>query len=555
MDDSSEKDQSSSPETIEVRKDTPSAPPQPVVSSDTPPPPPQAVVAHHGGGKKRWLKRLLALLLVIVLVAAGWFIYDRFIKAKPSAAPSAQSKDIPLLKIGMEGADYGSFYPAMSTNEHAYIVNAQVFEGLVRYEDKSKIVPDLASDWSNPDGKTWIFNLKNGIKFHDGNTVGADDVKYSIDTVKANNPDLTEIYASTIASVDVVDSDTVKITTTEPDPALLNKLAWLYVIDAQLPKGDNPSLAGTGPYQLKAGTKPTSTDVQLTAFNGYHGGKPHVQALAFGSGDDSDALVKGFQQGKFNIVGPVPPADARKVNNAHTFVSLEPNVYFLGMNSVKAGPLQNKQVREAIRYAVSPSSIADASGKQATLLSQLIPEAIPGHNPAIKPYKQDVDKAKQLLADAGYPNGLTLAMATTSDTKQIDAIVTELKAVGITVNVDRHDDFDEFIDYFSSGKAELFLVDYASDTLDGLDVYQTTLIKDNYSNSKVDDLLAQAGNETDPAKRLKLLQQVGTIVDQDVAVVPLYELSDVWLMDQPYKIQQDLPSAYISVYFSKVQKQ
>jgi ABC-type transport system substrate-binding protein len=373
--------------------------------------------------------------------------------------------------------------------------------------------------------------------------------------VKANNPDLTEIYASTIASVDVVDSDTVKITTTEPDPALLNKLAWLYVIDAQLPKGDNPSLAGTGPYQLKAGTKPTSTDVQLTAFNGYHGGKPHVQALAFGSGDDSDALVKGFQQGKFNIVGPVPPADARKVNNAHTFVSLEPNVYFLGMNSVKAGPLQNKQVREAIRYAVSPSSIADASGKQATLLSQLIPEAIPGHNPAIKPYKQDVDKAKQLLADAGYPNGLTLAMATTSDTKQIDAIVTELKAVGITVNVDRHDDFDEFIDYFSSGKAELFLVDYASDTLDGLDVYQTTLIKDNYSNSKVDDLLAQAGNETDPAKRLKLLQQVGTIVDQDVAVVPLYELSDVWLMDQPYKIQQDLPSAYISVYFSKVQKQ
>ena len=521
----------------------PSATPgQPVQGTPTPP------------GGKRWLKRLLVLLLAIILVAGGWLLYDKVLKSKP-ATQTTQSNDIPLLKIGMNGADYGNFYPDMSTNEYAYIVNAQVFEGLVRYENKSKIVPVLASNWTNPDANTWVFNLQKGIKFHDGHTMTAKDVKYSLDAVIASNSDLSQTYASTIASVDAVNDGTVKITTKQPDPALLNKLAWLYVIDANLPKGDDPTQAGTGPYQLKSGTKPSSTNVQLVAAQNYHGTPPRTKALDFGSKDDAAGLIKAFQAGQFNIIGPVPPNSAKKVSGAKEFISSEPNVAFLGMNTVSPGPLQNKQVREAIRYAVSPSSIAQADGTGATPISQVIPASIPGYNPTIKPYKQNVAKAKQLLAQAGYPNGLTLKLSSASDPKEVAEVAAELKAIGITATVDQHADFDEFINFFTGGQAQIFLVDYSSDTLDGLDVYQSTIIDHYYNNPQLTTILDQANTETNPAKRLKLLQQAATIIDQDVPVVPLFEGNDVWLMDQNYALHQDLPSAYISVYFSNVHKQ
>ena len=101
----------------------------------------------------------------------------------------------------------------------------------------------------------------------------------------------------------------------------------------------------------------------------------------------------------------------------------------------------------------------------------------------------------------------------------------------------------------------MFDIDYSSDTLDGLDIYTTTLPSANYNNPKVTDLLNQASTTVDPAKRLKLLQDAAVIIDQDVPVIPLYSVSDVWLTDKNYVMQQDMPSSLLSVYFSKVQQQ
>lgn len=496
---------------------------------------------------------MLVWLIVLALIAAGgWYAYQKYVKKSPASSTTAQSKDIPLLKIGVLQAAYGKLYPDMSLNEYSYLTNSQIFEGLVRYENKSKLVPDLASTWTNPDSKTWLFTVKSGVKFHDGHTLAASDVKYSLDTLIASKSDIAQTFADTIASVDVVGSNQVKITTTDPDPALLNKLAWLYVIDANLPKGDEPSLAGTGPYEVKPGTTPTDSRVQMVAFNDYHGGKPKTQALDFGSGKDDASLVKAFQAHQYNIVGSMQASDAQKVSGAKEFVSSEPDVTFIAFNTIKPGPLNNKLVREAVRYAVNAAAIGKASGNQVTRLSQLIPESIPGYNPAITPYKQDIAKAKQLLAQAGYPNGVTIRFSTSADPAVANEIVNELKQAGITATVDRHDNFDEFINYIGSGQAEMYSIDYSSDTLDGLDIYTTTLNDPNYSNPKLTALLDQASTETNPAKRLKLLQDAAVIVDQDIPVVPLYSQSNLWLMDKPYVIQQDMPSSFISVYFYKV---
>lgn len=513
--------------------------------------PPQPVVSHHGS-KKRWLKALLLLIIIALLAVGGWFAYQKS-QDKPAPA-TTQSKDIPLLKIGILQANYGNLYPDMSASEYGYLTNSQMFEGLVRYEDKSKIVPVLASTWTNPDDKTWLFTLKEGVKFHDGNTMDAADVKYSLDKVIASNSDLAQVFAGTIASVEAVGDNQVKIATKEPDPALLNRLAFLYVIDADLPQDEEPSQAGTGPYEVKPGTKPSETNIQMVAFDQYHGGAPTTKALDFSSSDDADTLTKAFNEHKLNIIGPMPLDEVSKAKGATEFVSVVPDTRFIGFNTVKPGPLQNKLVREAIRYALDPASIGKAAGDQVTPLSQLIPASIPGYNPAITPYKQDISKAKQLLAQAGYPNGLTIRFSTSGDPGETDEIVNELKQAGITAQVDRHDNFDEFIDYFSGGQAEMYTVDYSSDTLDGLDIYNTTLNAANYNNPQLASVLSQAVTATDPAKRLKLLQDAAVIINQDIAAVPLSTQNDVWLMDKPYDIQQDMPSALISVYFSNVRQ-
>ena len=513
---------------------------------------PSVVTSDQSSGR-RWLKWLIIIIVIAALVAAGWLAYQHFGKKKPAAPAAAQNKDIPLLRVGIRQADFGGIYPNISDNDYSVSVNSQMFEGLVRYEDRSKIVPDLASTWTNPDDNTWLFTIKKGIKFHDGHTLTPADVKYSLDTMVANTSDFATTFAATISSVQLVGNDQVKITTKTTDPTLLNKLTLLDIIDANAPKGSEPSQAGTGPYEIKPGTTPGDKSVQMVAFDDYHDGRPTTRALTFTSVADSATLVKDFNAGQFDLAGAIPPGSISQAKNATLFQVSEADSNFLGFNTVQPGPVQNKLVREAIRYAVNASAVAKANGENLTPVSQVVPPSIPGYDPAIAPYKQNIQKAKQLLAQAGYPNGVTITLSvSTENDQEATEISNELKQAGITVKLDQHSNFDEFINYFSSGKAQMYVVDYASDTLDAVDVYQTTLPSANYNNPKVNDLLTQANTTLNPATRLKLLQQVAVLVDQDIPLVPFGTTADTWVMNKSYDIRQDSTSGYIPVYFYTV---
>lgn len=513
---------------------------QPTVSS----PPPQS--------EKKWLKWLIVFIVIVVLAVGGWLIYKQLTK-NDEGSSSVQSKDIQQLSVGISSADYGELYPNMAPNSYSYLVNGQMFEGLVRYEEKSKIVPLLATDWTNPDDTTWVFNLKENVSFHNGNTMTAKDVKYSIDTVKASESDFAGIFTSTIESVEVVNDNQVQIKTSSPDPALLNRLTFLYIIDSNAPEGSESSMAGTGPYHVRPEVEPTKTNVDMIAFEKYHGPAPTTKAVKFGSEATTKDLLAAFREGKYNIIGNIPVNETKGIESTHRFISSEPDVAFIGLNSIAPGPLQNKSVREAIRYAVDPVKLAEAEGDKVTPLSQLIPDSIPGHNSAIQPYERNVEKAKQLLAQAGYENGVTLNFYHVANNELADELTKQLKEANITLQVHAMGDFDQFINQFNNGRAEMYYVIYASDILDGLDVYNTLLSPANYSNSELTEVLEQADAATNPAERLKLLQDAAVIIDREVAVVPLSKQDGIWLTDRDYDMVQDLPSSFLSVYFSKVQ--
>jgi peptide/nickel transport system substrate-binding protein len=310
-------------------------------------------------------------------------------------------------------------------------------------------------------------------------------------------------------------------------------------------------MAGTGAYQLKPGTRLINTSVQLVAFSDFHGGQAMTKAVTLDDVSSNNSLLKGYKDHQYDIIGEVPNKDLSQPDS-YRFNEQDDSVVFLGLNTT-SGPLSNKLVREALRYAINPVQLAEQGpGIKATGIGQLIPPTIPGYNPSITAYKQNITKAKQLLTEAGYPNGLTLTFNDSPGNTIQTALANQLMQVGITLKVVKAANFDDLINGYLGGQNQLTSLAYASNTVDGADVLESTIAQANYNNPQFYTLVNKATTTLDPSSRLKLLQQAETIVDQDIPAIPLSYNDNIYLMHKPYVLHQDLPALYVSVYFYKV---
>jgi peptide/nickel transport system substrate-binding protein len=505
--------------------------------------------------QKKGLLVSILLVIVIIIVAAALTVYFVHKHNQKKAVEAAAAMNISHLNVGIEGGDLGTkLYPNNDDSDSALLANTQMFDGLTKYINQSTIVPDIASGWTNPNGSTWIFTIKQGIKFHDGHTLTPSDVVYSLnlmknESVNTSNSEFAQTFASTLQTITPVGSTQVKIVTTQPDPSLLNKLTFLYIIDKNLPKGDEASQAGTGPYEITPGTKFASSRADMTAVSNYYGGKIYTKSLSLYDVASNAALFAGYKNHKYDIIGQIPAANVN-LAGAYKFIEQDNTVSFLGLNTT-SGPLSNILVREAIRDALNVAAIGAPGDYKAIPIGQLIPPSIPGYNPAIAPVKQNITEAKELLAQAGYPNGLTLTMNAATTSVSTPIIYAQLKQVGINVKVIPLDLGDE-INNFIAGNGQMFDLGYSSSSLDGADVLESTIIPANYNNTTLNNLINQAADTVDPASRIKSLQQADSIISQNVAAVPFYYSDQLWLMNKPYVLHQDLQSAYISTYFYKV---
>jgi peptide/nickel transport system substrate-binding protein len=514
-------------------------------SSDEP------VVAKEPKTKKtKNLIILLVLIILLIIVAiAGFFIH----KHNKDQSGTSGEKTVQHITLGIYQGDLGTtFYPNPVPLAGTSLMYSQIFDGLVQYENQNQIVPDLASGWVTPNSTTWLFTLKSGVKFHDGHALTPADVVYSLNLMKklsTGNNSYAQEFATTLKTIQAVGTNQVKITTTVPDPVLLNKLSFLYIVDHDLPKGENPTMAATGAYELKPGTKLTDTNVQLVAFNSFHGGPVLTKSLTI---DDikanSSTFVNGLKNHEYNIIGEARNADMHALNT-YAFTEQDDTVSFIGMNTTHA-PLNNILVREAIRYAINPVTLLPT--QNVTPIGQLIPPSILGYNPNITPVGQNIAKAKQLLAQAGYSKGLSLTMADVTGNAADPYIISQLKQVGITVTITGSPTIDGVVNSYLNGTGELSDLSYGSDTLDGADVLGSIMVPANYPNPKLYALIKQATTTIDPPTRIKILQQAETIISQNAAIEPLSYNENLYLMDKPYVLHQDLPALYTSVYFYKV---
>jgi peptide/nickel transport system substrate-binding protein len=532
------------------------APEQPETPEQSQPVQPVAMDPVAGGlGKKRGLGRRLLVAVVILALLGGavWAAMRLNSPAKSTETPVVK-KPISLLKLGVQEPIPAVFYPGIEGNTLDYDIDAQVFEGLTKFQDKTRVVPGLATSWSNPDNTTWVFKLRQGVKFHNGHVLTAQSVKDSFDASK--NFDLLSLYNDTLKSVEVVDASTVKITTDGPDPLLLNKLTFLWVYDT---KGDkaNDSANGTGPYVQKPGSTITEDTVKLSAFDGYYGDKPLVGELDFTHYDDDESLVKALNENKLDMGYFNDETVATKANgNFKRFSNEGLIISFLVPNTLKSGsPLANKTVRQAIYTALDPAALMKSRGVIGKAANQPVPSSVPGYNPSITRPATDATKAKSLLTQAGYPNGFTAQFTYYVNSKDIALeIQKELAAVGIKLTLSEQTDGRTMQSIAYGGKTDLYYVGVNTDLIDTSDVYGTLVFQQkNYDFTKISKLNDEASVTLDQAKRLKLLQQMNATFMADYGVFPLYEPNGhYWEVRKDLHLSQQSFNGYSGVRFAEV---
>src|SRR5665213_2864384 len=490
----------------------PSSSSQPVVTTSEP----------KKSGSKMFMLLIIAI-LVAAAAAGAWYVSSH----RHHTTTTATKKDIPYLTDGEDTAgDLSVGYPVETSDTTTTILlYAQLYEGLVRYQDQTKIVPLLATSWSNPNDTTWLFNLRQGIKFHSGRTMTAADVKYSLDYAVAHQNDnsgATNLaLASTISQVDVVNPYQVKIVTNGPDPVLLNRLAFLFVIDSKVQLGSLD--AGTGPYVVKPSTKPASSTIDLVASSNYWGGHIYTRAVHMQTttNNNNDQLAADAAKGKYDIAGDFDAKQLAAIKNYKAITVPDLGVSFLGLNTLKASsPLSSLAARQAVAYALNVPDILKAGSLNGTPANQLIPPLIPGYDSAIANTPYNPTKAKQLLATVSNAKTPITLSYPTGDEGQLGEISKELSAVGFNVKLAAINSIGDLVNQAIGGQTDMFYLTYGSSTLDGLDIINSTVEgTQNYSNTELDSLTKKASSTIDPAARIAILQQIEQQIHTNIPVV------------------------------------
>jgi peptide/nickel transport system substrate-binding protein len=309
-----------------------------------------------------------------------------------------------------------------------------VYDALTAFDAGNRVAPALAESWENRDELTWIFHLRRGVSFHDGQELTARDVLWSFDRARRAPASRIGTYLIAIDKVLALDAHTVEITTRRPYPILLNKIAFVLIV----PAGSPPVISqpvGTGPYRLvfhEPGKR-----VALRAFDRYWGGAATVQSVEFLVIPDRDARVEGLLDGDLDIVEEAGAADLGRIRTARgcrivSQTSL--GVAYLELRSDRQ-PLDDPRLRRALSLALDRGALAQALGGEAEPIGQMVTRNVFGFAPGIPPPAADPAGARALLAAAGHAGGLDLALQIHQVPRaELAAMVRQLLSAGIRVH-------------------------------------------------------------------------------------------------------------------------
>ena len=496
---------------------------------------------------KKFIYAFLVLFIIIALGSLGYFMVKGY--SKPDQAETTEFvSGFPLNQVSMHlinDQDLGK-YPLVQFTVAYANVNLNIFEGLTVYRG-TNLEPGLAESWTNPDPLTWRFILRKGVKFHSGDPFTAEDIKFTIEQAKtsekASIPWVSQPMAARVESVKIIDDYTIELKTREPDATLLRWLVWMGIVSKkQVTLNGIEKAVGTGPYKLITLAK---REAILQANDDYWDGVPKVKKLIYKVVPSPEKAKEALEKGQLDII--TINSGESKIINTQGFQSANfrtggINWMFLDVNSAKSkyvtgtekNPFKDVRVRKAITLALDVNKLSSEAGLNAEPVTQFATQELIGFNPQLKRLKTDLDEAKSLLNEAGFPDGFSFTLISDQQVEHIKAveeIKKQLAEIGITVVLSQPE-IDKFYEQLFSGDFSAAYVSYYPDTIDSLDLIDIifhgkigshgSLNVTNYSNSELDSVLDQARSTFDEGKRIELTRQAHALIMQDYPSIPLF---------------------------------
>ncbi len=360
---------------------------------------------------------------------------------QPSAPSGGQTEWVVAVSEEAASLDPGSGAAvAASTVAHTHL-----FDALISYEPPNfTVVPLLAESWTLLDERTWEFHLRRGVKFHNGDDFTASDVLYSFEVYRSpSSPRLQNLAG--VAGVEQVDPYTVRITTHAPDPTLLANLSYIWIVprEAREKLGAeefNQQPIGTGPYKFVEFIR--GQRLVLEANPNYWRGQVSPKRLTLRTITDPATRVAELKTGGVQIIASPPAAQLNELQGGDTeVVALKGARLIMHSFNTTTKPFDDVRVRQAVNYAVDREGIIKGVLEgRAEPLHGPFATAWLGYDPSIQPYPYDPAKAKQLLAEAGYPNGFETTFnhstgAFLKDREIAEVVASQLGQVGIRVRL------------------------------------------------------------------------------------------------------------------------
>ena len=482
---------------------------------------------------------------------------------------------------------WGNADDAKTADPHSYSdiesdsVMQQIYDTLLALDSDMNVADHLAVAWKPLNPTTWEFELRQGVRFHDGTPLTAEDVVFSIRRAQAETSDVKD-YLRSVVGVQAIDEHTVRFTTDGPDPLLWAHLARIRILSkgwaerhavtvpADFRAGEityaSQHANGTGAFILeefdRTGRIVMVRNPDWWGLESYPHNVDRIERIHVASIEEG---VQALLDGKIDFLQEVPyrsrwleqleGAAGVKLVRARwfttTYLVLDQGKAELRSSNIKGrNPFQDKRVRQALYQAIDIETLVDDMGGLATPATMLIPPGITGYFPELAkrpPY--DPERARALLAEAGYPNGfgVTLdcpnAWSMFQEEKVCRALAEQFKAIGVDATVE-FQATGPYVDKCENGKCDIF-VQGASAMFDSQMILNEQFSSSGrfnftgYANPKVDELIAAASREMVTYGRDVLLEKVWRIVNDDVVYIPLYHPTVVWAMREDLDLAAD----------------
>ncbi|MGI6358828.1 MAG: ABC transporter substrate-binding protein [Bacillota bacterium] len=476
------------------------------------------------------LKRILLCVVVASMVLG-------LIACTPQSKETGPTPTKKTEIIVAQSADPPTLDPYASNDSASSAIKIQVFNSLVKTDLQMNVVPDLAESWEPLDDLNWKFNLRKGVKWHNGEEFTAHDVKYSIERMKQFGQVAHLVEA--ITDVIVEDDYTVILRTEAPYAPILTNLAHSAarivnqkaIEDAGEDVGIKP--IGTGAFKFVDWI--ASDSVTLERFDEYFEGPAGAEKLVFKTIPAGTSRTIALETEEIDFAYAIEPNDKAVIegNPETTLHEINSNrIEYLAFNLNKE-PFNIKEVRQAINHVVDKQAILDvAEAGRGRIAHTVTGPTVLGFNPDVPEYELNVEKAKELMATAGYADGFSATLSASGEVQNRVAQILQanLAEINIDVRIQLYE-WGAYLDHTANGVHEMFLLGWTNLTADGDGSMYPNFHSSRqgaggnrsfYSNPEVDALLLAGREDVNEETRPTHYQKAQLLIMEDAPWVPLY---------------------------------